>query len=249
MATILPDPSVTNRRNRQQAFLLSIRLRQAALVLLVLYGTSLVISVLPFQVFTPTWYLNATNVVIANAPIVITAACLHCIGLGVCPVEMMGGSARKTWFRRICVFLSIIHFTLVPLQILSSVFFLIQFNASQQSRLEQLQSEQRLASQRLLSITSIAELNARIAPPSGQSRATLEQRRADIREALANEQRQFRSNLGQQRQQRQLQLLLNSVRIVITALASALFFRMLALPSDQLLSQAMRNLKHRKHTT
>jgi hypothetical protein len=33
---------------------------------------------------------------------------------------------------------------------------------------------------------------------------------------------------------------------VITALATALFFRLLAQPSDQLLSQAIRTVKHHK---
>ena len=119
---------------------------------------------------------------------------------------------------------------------------MLQSNSAQQSRLQKLRSQQQLISQRLLSITSIAELNARIAPPLGQNNATLEQRRAEIRAALANEERQLQRNLRQEREQRLLQLILSSMRIVITALASALFFRLLAQPSDQLLKQAIRTI-------
>lgn len=233
---------MTNRRSWQQTLILSLLLRRAALVLLLFYGSSLFASVLPLRLFQPAWYLNATDVLMANAPIAITGAGLHCIGLGIRPVDVIYRSDTKLFFKRFCTLLSIVYFSVLPLQTVSSVFFVLQSNSAQQSRLQKLRSQQQLISQRLLSITSIAELNARIAPPLGQNNATLEQRRAEIRAALANEERQLQRNLRQEREQRLLQLILSSMRIVITALASALFFRLLAQPSDQLLKQAIRTI-------
>jgi hypothetical protein len=219
---------------------------RGALLLLVFYLSSLFASLLPLRLFNPAWYLNAADVIMANAPIVITGASLYCIALGIRPADVIYRADVKPRFQRFCALLSIVYFSVLPLQTFSSVFFVLQFNSAQQSRLQNLQNQQQLISQRLFSITSLAELNARIAPPLGQSNATLGQRRAEIRATLANEQRQLQRNLRQERQQRLLQLLLSSVRIVITALATALFFRLLAQPSDRLLSQAIRTVMLRQ---
>jgi hypothetical protein len=208
----------------------------------VFYVSSLFASLLPLRLFNPAWYLNAADVIMANAPIVITGASLYCIALGIRPADVIYRADVKPRFQRFCALLSIVYFSVLPLQTFSSVFFVLQFNSAQQSRLQNLQSQQQLISQRLFSITSLAELNARIAPPLGLNNATLGQRRAEIRATLANEQRQLQRNLRQERQQRLLQLLLSSVRIVITALATALFFRLLAQPSDRLLTQAIRTV-------
>jgi hypothetical protein len=215
---------------------------RGALLLLVFYLSSLFASLLPLRLFNPAWYLNAADVIMANAPIVITGASLYCIALGSRPADVIYRTEAKPRFQRFCALLSIVYFSVLPLQTFSSVFFVLQFNSAQQSRLQNLQNQQQLISQRLFSITSLAELNARIAPPLGQNNATLGQRRAEIRATLANEQRQLQRNLRQERQQRLLQLLLSSVRIVITALATALFFRLLAQPSDRLLTQAIRTV-------
>ena len=243
MTSIIPDPLEPNLRTWQQALLLSFRLRQAALVLLLFYISSLIASVLPLRMANPAWYLNATNVMIANAPLAITGLCLQCLSLGIRPDDAIDGQRNKQRFQRLCGLLSLLYFSILPLQLLSSSFFVIQFKAAQQSRFQQLQSQQQQIKQRLLSISSIAELNARLAPPPGQADTTLKQRRTQIREALANEQRQFQRTLRQERQQRLLQLLLSSVRIVVMALVTAFFFRMLAKPSDQLLSQTIRKFK------
>jgi hypothetical protein len=246
VTNIPSDPSVTNRRTWQQTLLLSVLLMRAALLLLVFYGSSLFASLLPLRLFNPAWYLNAADVIMANAPIVITGASLYFIALGIRPADVIYRSDTKLRFQRFCALLSIVYFSVLPLQIVSSVFFVVQFNSAQQSHLQNLQNQQQLIRQRLFSITSVAELNARIAPSPGQSNATLQQRRSEIRATLANEQRQLQRNLRQERQQRLLQLLLSSVRILITALATALFFRLLAQPSDQLLTQAIRTVKHQK---
>ena len=243
MTSIIPGPLDANRRTWQQALLLSVRLRQAAIVLLLFYISSLLASVLPLRLANPSWYLNAANVIIANAPIAITGLCLQCLSLGIRPVDTIGGPRSKERFQHLCGLLSLLYFSILPLQLLASGFFVIQFNNTQQSRLQQLQSQQQQINQRLMSISSLAELNARLAPPPGQTDTTLEQRRAQIREALANERRQFQRNLRQERQQQLLQLLLSSVRIVVMALVTAFFFRMLAKPSDQLLSQTIRKFK------
>jgi hypothetical protein len=215
---------------------------RGALLLLIFYVSSLFASLLPLRLFNPAWYLNAADVIMANAPIVITGASLYCIALGIRPADVIYLTDVKPRFQRFCALLSIVYFSVLPLQTFSSVFFVLQFNSAQQSRLQNLQNQQQLISQRLSSITSIAELNSRIAPPLGQSNATLGQRRAEIRATLANERRQLQRNLRQERQQRLLQLLLSSVRIGITALATALFFRLLAQPSDRLLTQAIRTV-------
>ena len=44
---------------RLEHMLLSVRLRQAALLLMILYATSLIASVLPLKLVDPRWYLNA----------------------------------------------------------------------------------------------------------------------------------------------------------------------------------------------
>jgi hypothetical protein len=199
-------------------------------------------SVLPLRLLHSAWYFNATDVLMAKAPIAISGAGLHCIALGICPVDVIYRSDTKLRSNAFAHCCPLAYFFGLPLQTVSSVFFVLQSNSAQQSRLQKLRSQQQLISQHLLSITSIAELNARIAPPLGQNNATLEQRRAEIRAALANEERQLQRNLRQEREQRLLQLILSSMRIVITALASALFFRLLAQPSDQLLKQAIRTI-------
>jgi hypothetical protein len=46
-----------------------------------------------------------------------------------------------------------------------------------------------------------------------------------------------------ERRQRLIQLLINGLRIFVTALATALFFRMFAQPSDELLAHLARTLE------
>ena len=50
----------------------------------------------------------------------------------------------------------------------------------------------------------------------------------------------LRRRLASERRQRLIQLLINGLRILVTALATALFFRMLAQPSDQLLARSLK---------
>jgi len=52
----LPTPV---QKVRLEHMLLSVRLRQAALLLMILYATSLIASVLPLKLVDPRWYLNA----------------------------------------------------------------------------------------------------------------------------------------------------------------------------------------------
>jgi len=48
------------------------------------------------------------------------------------------------------------------------------------------------------------------------------------------------AGLTNERRQRLINLIINGLRILATALATALFFRMLAQPSDQLLARALK---------
>jgi len=45
---------------------------------MIFYATSLIASVLPLKLVDPRWYLNAADVLMANAPIAITAAPIAC---------------------------------------------------------------------------------------------------------------------------------------------------------------------------
>jgi hypothetical protein len=47
------------QRRWQQALLLSVRLRQAARLLMVIYASAIVASALPLQLLSSRWYLNA----------------------------------------------------------------------------------------------------------------------------------------------------------------------------------------------
>jgi hypothetical protein len=80
-------------------------------------------------------------------------------------------------------------------------------------------------------------------PPPSQANATLQQRRTAITDALASDQNNLRRRLANERRQRLIQLIINGLRILATALATALFFRMLAQPSDQLLAHLERTLE------
>ena len=72
-----------------------------------------------------------------------------------------------------------------------------------------------------------------------QANATLQQRRTAITDALASDQNNLRRRLARERLQRLIQLVINGLRIFATALATALFFRMLAQPSSQLLTSSL----------
>ncbi len=75
-----------------------------------------------------------------------------------------------------------------------------------------------------------------------QANATLQQPRTAITGALASDQNNLRRRLVSERRQRLIQFLINGLRILVTALATALFFRMLAQPSDQLGANIERTL-------
>jgi hypothetical protein len=68
--------------------------------------------------------------------------------------------------------------------------------------------------------------------------ATQRRRCADVHAPIAIGAARLRRNLTSERQQRLINLLINGLRILITAVATALFFRMLARPSEQFLARS-----------
>lgn len=237
------DPLLPFVREWQQALLLSVRLRQAARLLMVIYASALVASTLPLQLLSARWYLNAADVLMANAPIAITAACLRLLAQVLHPLEGESWQRGRIRFQRFCSFMALLYFAVLPLELLAGGQVAFQLHAAERSRLQAFQNQQQLISQRLQAATTIASLNALIPPPPSQANATLQERRTAISEALANDQDSLRRRLTSERQQRLINLLINGLRILITAVATALFFRMLAQPSEQFLARLARRFE------
>lgn len=64
---------------------LTIRFGQASLLLLFLLASSLIATALPIRLLDPAWHLSVVDLLIANAPIAITSACLGALSLGFLP--------------------------------------------------------------------------------------------------------------------------------------------------------------------
>jgi hypothetical protein len=237
------DPLLPCLREWQQALLLSVRLRQAARLLMVIYASAIVASTLPLQLLSSRWYLNAADVLMANAPIAITAACLRLLAQVLHPLEGESWQRGRLRFQRFCSFMALLYFMVLPLELLAAGQFAFQLHAAERSRLQTFQNQQQLISKRLQAASTIASLNALLPPPPSQANASLQQRRTAITDALANDQNTLRRRLTGERQQRLINLLINGLRILVTAVATALFFRMLAQPSDQLLARLGRRFE------
>jgi len=135
------------------------------------------------------------------------------------------------------------YFALLPVVLLAGGYLILELNTSQQLQLNTLQQQQQQMAQRLRSAASIDELSALLPPGSPQpAGATLSQRRSTVLEALANAQLTNRQRLSQLHDQRLLKLLINSLRILLTALPTGLFFRMVAKPSYQLFNAVYKQL-------
>jgi len=242
-----PRGSLLGGRRWQQSLLLSVRLRQAARLLLIFYASALVASALPLQPLNPRWYLNLTDVVMANAPIAITAASLALFSQVLSPLRRKTSwQVEKLRFQRFCALLALFYFALLPVQLIASGQFVQELNIAGRFRLRTLQNQQKTINDRLAKASSLAELNTLLPPQPGQASLSLAQRQAIIREALANDQRILHRQLSQERSQRLRSLVINGLRILLTALATAFFFRVLSRPSDKLLSRAINEMKTAK---
>jgi hypothetical protein len=222
--------------------LLSVRLRQAALLLMILYATSLVASVLPLKLVDPRWYLNAADVLMASAPIAITAACLRLLAHGLFPREGDWWRQSHIRFQRFCGLMSLLYFAVLPLEVIAAGVVGVQLDATGRSRLQTLQSQQQLITQRLDTAKSLSELNALLPPVPGQAAASLKERRTAIALALESDRHDLRLRVSKTRHQRRLNLVINGLRILLTALATGFFFRLLARPSSQQLEQKAESL-------
>lgn len=236
------EPLLPEQKHWLEIQLVSIRLRQAAWLLMIIYASALIASTLPLRLLDPRWYLNAADVLLANAPIAITAACLRLLAHGLFPLE--GDSLRdsRIRFQRFCGLMALLYVAVLPVELLAAGLFNVQLEGNVRSRLQTLQIQQERITQRLGSAGTISQLNALLPPPADQRNATLPQRRAAIRQALANDRRHLSRRLHQELRQRQLNLLVNGLRIVLTALVTAVFFRLLALPHSELQDRTARGL-------
>jgi hypothetical protein len=237
------EPLLPSLREWQQALLLSVRLRQAARLLMIIYASAIVASSLPLQLLSSRWYLNAAEVLMANAPIAITAACLRLIAQVIHPLVGDSWQRGRIRFQRFCSLMALLYFMVLPLELFAAGYFAFELHDAERSRLQTFQNQQQLISKRLQAASTIDSLNALIPPPPSQANATLQQRRTAITDALASDQNNLRRRLTNERRQRLIQLIINGLRILATALATALFFRMLAQPSDQLLAHLERTLE------
>jgi hypothetical protein len=210
---------------------------------MIIYASAIVASSLPLQLLSSRWYLNAAEVLMANAPIAITAACLRLIAQVIHPLVGDSWQRGRIRFQRFCSLMALLYFMVLPLELFAAGYFAFELHDAERSRLQTFQNQQQLISKRLQAASTIDSLNALIPPPPSQANATLQQRRTAITDALASDQNNLRRRLTNERRQRLIQLIINGLRILATALATALFFRMLAQPSDQLLAHLERTLE------
>lgn len=234
-------------REWQQALLLATRLQQASALLLLILITAVVASSLPLRLLDPGWYLTVADLLVANAPIAITSGCLGYLAHALSPLSGEQSSRRRWRFQKLCSLISIAYLTLLPLELLAGSMVMVQLKSNQHLQLTNLQAQQQQIARRLRSAGSIEDLNAllpqraRLAntpTPAG----SVGQRRSALLEALASDAVRLQQRFSQQRQQQLLRLAINAFRVLIIALGTALFFRILAKPPEELLAHITRRL-------
>ena len=231
------DPPFPVLWDWQQALTLSLRLQPAASLLLLIFFSALLVSLLPLRMFDPSWYLTIADRLTANAPIAITAGCFSVFSLVLSPLRDEQHYVRTLRFQRFFYFLAAIYLALLPLELLATSLFIIHVNSEKKEQQLSLQRQHQQISNQIKSAVSIDVLNAlvppRFAPPIG---STFSQQRASMLQSLNGNLLQARRQLNVQHDQRVLSLSLNGLRIALIGLATGIFFRWLAKPSEQLLA-------------
>jgi len=183
------EPLLPSLREWQQALLLSVRLRQAARLLMIIYASAIVASSLPLQLLSSRWYLNAAEVLMANAPIAITAACLRLIAQVIHPLVGDSWQRGRIRFQRFCSLMALLYFMVLPLELFAAGYFAFELHDAERSRLQAFQNQQQRISKRLQAAST---------KPG--------QRRTAITDALASDQNNLRRRLASERHQRLIQL-------------------------------------------
>jgi hypothetical protein len=130
------EPLLPSLREWQQALLLSVRLRQAARLLMIIYASAIVASSLPLQLLSSRWYLNAAEVLMANAPIAITAACLRLIAQVIHRLVGDSWQRGRIRFQRFCSLMALLYFMVLPLELFAAGYFAFELHDAERSRLQ-----------------------------------------------------------------------------------------------------------------
>ena len=228
--------------------MLARRLWQGASLLLLLYLTGVLASLLPLHLRDPGWYLSATDRLIANAPILITAACLWWLSQAFAsqppqqlrrplsfierlnPLSLLLLDSR-TIVQRLSTGFFGLYLLVVPVELIAGGHLWIRIQVDHTTSLRQLQARQALIGQRIQAAVSTDELEALLPPRARLSTGaaiSLSRRKQDLSRALRADQRQLLVTMTTDKQQRLTRLLTDMVRVILVSLPLALFFRALS---------------------
>lgn len=245
-----------------QRSLLGQRLSQGAALLLLLYGSGLLASLLPLALRDPGWYLSATDRLVANAPILITAACLWWLSQAIASPPPIQLSWPRAFFRRIHPRRQLLldphaivqrlsagffglYLLVIPVELVAGTHLVVQIQISHTASLRQLQARQTLIGQRIQAAVTIDDLEALLQPGSRTATGDIPvlRRKQDLNLALRTHGRQLLATMTQQKQQRLTRLVTDMLRVILVALPLALFFRALSRSTDPNLGAVDRYLR------
>lgn len=246
------NPTATTRSK----VALARRLRQAAVLLLLLYFTGLIVSLLPLSLADSGWYLTANDRLIANAPIIVTAAGLWWLAMGLSPlptVELKRPLSLRARLNplslllldagqitpRLCRMLFVVYLLVLPSELIAGLHQALRIQAEYAAGLGRYQQQNARLNQGLQTATTPAQLEALLAPAARQTAplVPLEQRRQSLRRALVAEQAQLVQSLAKDRRRRLTRLLIDMLRVIAVTLPISLFFRGLSRPDGSILDQ------------
>lgn len=232
------------------------RLRQAAFLLVLLYSSALLSSILPPSPRYAGWYLSANDRLIANAPIAITAACLWWLSARISPLPALKLKRPLSVWARFnplsLLLLDPVHVTRFLGSVLFGIYILIlpteliagshQYFAIQtehRATLRHLREQQTRIAEGLNTASTSAQLEALLAPGARQppSLMPFDQRRQTLRVALGAEQAQLVQRLARSHRQSLSRLLIDMLRVILMALPTALFLKRLARTDDPVLKR------------
>lgn len=239
-----PKPPAQSPLNDWQRSLLARRLGQGASLLLLLYLTGVLASLLPLHLRDPGWYLSATDRLIANAPILITAACLWWLSQAFAsqppkllkrplsfierlnPLKLLLLDSR-TVVQRLSAGFFVLYLLVIPVELIAGSHLLLRIQVDHTTSLRELQARQALIGQRIQAAARTDDLEALLPPRARLSTGaiSLSRRKQDLNRALRADQRQLLVTMTKDKEQRLTRLLTDMVRVILVSLPLALFFR------------------------
>ena len=219
-------PTATNAKIAQY-------FRYAVCLLLLLYISALLASLLPASFGDAGWYLSANDRLIANAPIIITASCLWWFAQAIAPLQQLRFRRQmRVHVKKIAwllfTLLFWIHALALPIELVAGSHLLLRMHAIHHANLERYQDQQSQIGQRLQTATTRAELEALLPPKARQpnSRLSMESRRSDLQRALRADELKLKASLAGDLRRRRIRLIIDMIRVVAACFPIALFFQM-----------------------